>query len=342
MNLINHNQVFLNVDVNNKHDVFKLIAAKAKELGFCNNEDSLIEAFIAREALSTTGFEDGIAIPHAKTTANLKPAIFLLQFKKAINWKSMDGKPTKIAIAILIPGKTGSNFDYLSILAKLSTELIDENFRKNLKELNDVNKLADLINKVANSPKKKMVTSDKKVSTNKKQLSFVGITSCPTGIAHTFMAAKKLTTVGESLGYKVKIETQGAEGIGTRLTEADIAAADAVIIAADVNVEGLERFAGKRVLYAKVADPLKDAKKLFIEALKAPIDNSLSPNDGGSDDDSNSFIQRQRQKSKTGPMQHLMSGVSYMIPFVVCGGLLLAISLGIGAHIDRQNSSMTI
>ncbi len=337
MNLINNNQVFLNADVSNKEDAFKLIAKKAVELGFCNNESSLVDAFKKRELESTTGFEDGIAIPHAKTNANLKPAIFLLRLKKAIDWKSMDGKPTKIAIAIIIPGKKTVKFDYLSVLAKLSTELINPEFRKNLKEIKDANKLADLINKVANAPKAKAKGNKIVAKTTnkdaKKQLSFVGITACPTGIAHTFMAAKKLTTVGESLGYNVKIETQGAEGVGTKLTDKDIEAADAVIIAADVNVTGMERFAGKRVLYTKVAAPLKDTKGLFDQALSAPIEPGAGSGNGS---DNSSFIERQRQKSKTGPMQHLMSGVSYMIPFVVCGGLLLAISLGIGATIDPK------
>ncbi len=335
MNLINTNQVFLNADVNNQNDAFKLIAKKAVQLGFCNDEASLITAFEKRELESTTGFEDGIAIPHAQTNANLKPAIFLLRFKKAIDWKSMDNKLTNVAIAIIVPSKKAVKFDYLSVLSKLSTELINPEFRKKLKNIKDATKLATLINKVANAPKAKATTA-KPDSSSKKKLRFVGITACPTGIAHTFMAAKKLSVVGESLGYNVKIETQGAEGIGNKLTKADIEKADAVIIAADINVEGSERFAGKRVLYAKVAEPLKDAKGLFEKALKAPIE---SPRAGKGSAGGDSFIERQRQKSKTGPMQHLMSGVSYMIPFVVCGGLLLAVSLGIGAKIDPKTHS---
>ena len=328
MKLINKDHVLLELDCNSQAETFKAIATKAKKLGFCNDEDALIKAFQKREKESTTGFEDGIAIPHAKTEAIIKPAIFLIKFKSTIDWKSMDGKPTKVAIAILIPGSNKIKFDYLSVLAKISTELIDEKFRKDLKEIKDPIKLADLINKVANAPKKKATT--KQAPADEDQLFFVGITACPTGVAHTFMAAKKLTKVGESLGYKVKIETQGAEGIGNKLTEADIKKADYVIIAADINVEGMHRFGGKKVLHTHVAAPLKNAEKVFEEAQEAPMQN------GGNASDDDAFINRQRAKSKTGPMQHLMSGVSYMIPFVVCGGILLAISLGLGATIDSK------
>ncbi len=301
-------EYILNIDsVSKRDEVFTAIATNLSKNGVDVNVDEVVNKLIEREEMSSTGFEAGIAIPHAKVTGLDKPMITVVRTND-LNWPSMDGAPTNLIINILVPVNGGD--DHLQILGALTRKLIDSEFVSSLKTSSD-GEVVELINGID-----VQLTSDNKVVGTSG--SFVAVTSCPMGVAHTYMSAESLEKAAKELGYTAKVETQGTVGAENVLTSEDIANADFVIIAADRNIE-LDRFADKKMIETSTKDAIKNAKDLINKGSDAKVyegsGETVKVDKGGNE-----------------IMKALMNGVSHMLPLVVVGGLFLGLALGMGGE----------
>jgi PTS system fructose-specific IIC component len=275
---------------------------------------------IKRENLSTTGIGDGIAIPHAKTKAVKEAAIAFGKSVTGVNYESLDGKPAHLFFMIAAP--EGANNTHLEALARLSGLLMKAEVRYQLLTANTPEEIIEIINRFDKEEKQEAAADNKKNT-------IVAVTGCPTGIAHTYMAADSLKAKAEEMGVVIKVETNGSGGAKNVLTKDEIDNAVAVIVAADINVE-MERFKGKHVIQAAVADGIRRPEQLINRALKqdAPIYNG----------DGNATAKSTEEKApRKGFYKHLMNGVSNMLPFVVGGGILIAISFMFGYNSANPN-----
>jgi len=272
-----------------------------------------VEAFrkqvYAREEESTTGIGEGIAIPHGKTDAVSKPGLSAMVINDGVEFDSLDGQPAKLLFLIAAPN-TKDNV-HLDVLSRLSTLLMDTEFRKSLMEAKTPEEFLRYID----------IAENAKLSQTKKndEYEILAITSCPTGIAHTYMAAEALEKMGEQLGHKVKVETHGSSGVKNKFTKEEIKNAKAVIIAADTKID-LSRFDGKKLIKAKVADGINRPQELIERVLSsdAKIYHSSNKSQNSDSDEKEGF--------GTKIYKHLMNGVTHMLPFVVGGGILIAIA----------------
>ncbi len=301
--LIKKENVITIDNLNSRDEALKLIAKQIKNI----NQEELFERFIQREKQVSTGFENGIAIPHAKISGIDCPQIIVLR-SNDITWPSMDGNPTNLIIAIVVP--ENSSDDHLKILGELTRRLIDSEFLNTLKTKSDI-EVTKLINEIK--------LEKREVLNKENTKSYIAITKCPVGIAHTYMAAEAIEKTAKKLGFNIKVETQGSVGIENKLTEEDVLNADGVIIAADVAIDEKHRFKNKQVLEVAIKRTLNDPEKLFDEVNHAPV---------LSDIDEDIKVDNQEESI----IKHIMNGVSHMIPFVVVGGILIALSLAIGGE----------
>lgn len=320
------NNIFLDLNLENRNDVFDFIADQAILLNVISKKDKskLINAFLERENESTTGFEDGFAIPHARIDQIKKPTIIVVRSNTDIDWVSMDGNSIRIAIALLIP-KNQSSSIHIDTLSKVSTLLLDENFRYNMHTLPTKEAIFQYLSERMNEQKEIV----QQTGTNGV---IVGVSACATGVAHTFMAKESLENAGVKLGYKVKIETQGQKGVESRLSENEIDEADAVIIAADIYID-LERFEGKKLLKIKTNDAISQPEKCIEESFK-------QPNYGNRQDKSEKSTNSFKQSRSKIFMGHLLSGVSRMIPFIVFSGIVWAIMNSLGSIESVKNNEI--
>lgn len=299
-------------NISSKREVFDSIAEYVTSNYNSTNSLDIVGKLLVREGQSSTAFEDGITIPHAVVNGLPEPMVIICKFNP-ITWPAMDGKDTDFAICILVNEE--SSGDHLKILSRLAGKLVDKDFVATLKAAdgNELELIFGQIQADIESEKAKEVVVD-----DSKPL-YVAITACPTGIAHTFMAAENLLKVGEELGYEVLVETHGQNGPENVLTKEQIENATAVIIAADVNVD-LSRFGGKHLLKTKVQAGVHADEKLFLEANEAPIFEHSG--EAASEEEGFSFY------------KSLMSGVTHMLPFVVAGGILTALRFMFGTEAD--------
>ena len=289
---------------------------------------------MAREEESTTGVGEGIAIPHGKCDAVTRPGLAAMIIRDGVDYDSLDGEPVNVLFLIAAPN-TKDNV-HLDVLSKLSVLLMDEDFTAALKAA----KTTDEFLKVIDDADKESQDIDERLEdTAKEPAKILAVTSCPTGIAHTYMAAEGLEKAAKKLGCSVKIETRGSGGAKNVLTEQEIASADCIIVAADAKVP-MERFAGKKVIECQVSDGINKAEELIKRAMEgdAPVYEAHSSyGSGGSAASAN--------KGKSGGVGHqiymqLMNGVSHMLPFVVGGGILIAIAFLIdGLNVDMNSLS---
>ncbi|AUM62734.1 fructose-specific PTS transporter subunit EIIC [Spiroplasma monobiae] len=304
--------IFLDIELNSKDEVLKYITNKAQELGIFSESESLLKAFYKREEEGTTGFEDGFAIPHAKVKGIKSASIICVRTLGDVEWESLDGKPTKVIIALIIPENASS--EHLNILSETAKKLMSEDLRKKLKTAKNSKEFSKFMDIKVDKVFKEANTLDGK--------NVVAITACVVGVAHTYMAEDKLLSELSKAGHNIRVETQGSKGVGTPLTSKEIEAADVVIIAADTKVN-LERFNGKLVYSTHVARAIKEPLKVLDDAfLKGSIQLGVEfSNEGG--------IAKQKQ----GVLQHILAGISYMIPVIIMGGICLAFSIGIAKAI---------
>ena len=237
----------LNVSVSSKDEAINKLIDLMCATGKISDKDAYKEGILAREALTSTGIGEGIAIPHAQVAAVKAPGLAAMTVPDGVDYESLDGQPAHLFFMIAAPADGGST--HLQALAKLSALLMDEGFRKDLLNAKTPEKFLSMIDKKeAEKDAEEAKEAEAPVTTGYKVLA---VTACPTGIAHTFMAAENLTKAGEKLGYPLKAETNGSEGIGNALTADEIKACDGIIDAADKNV-GKARFDGSGVRIAPV------------------------------------------------------------------------------------------
>lgn len=289
----------------------------------------------AREEEGTTGIGMGIAIPHCKSDAVTKAGLVAMVVKDGVDFESLDGTPAKIIFLIAAPN-TEDNV-HLQVLSKLSVMLMDEQFTNSLINAGSVDEFLNIIDSAEKAKDEKEAAKEAKakepVEVKKDDVFIVAVTACPTGIAHTYMAAEAIEKKAKELGYQVKVETRGSGGAKNVLTDDEIAKAAGVIVACDTNVP-TDRFDGKKVIECQVSDGINKAEELIkrIAAGDAPVFKA-----SGKKEASHSSV---GGKESVGHQiyKHLMNGVSHMLPFVVGGGILIAIAFLIDGFSVDLNS----
>ncbi|GAA0307305.1 PTS system fructose-specific IIC component [Gracilibacillus halotolerans] len=317
--------VILDLQSTEKMEVIEELINKLYEAGKITDKEIFKQEILAREGQGSTGIGDGVAIPHAKSSAVKAPSIVFGRSTNGIEYESLDGQPAHLFF--MIAASEGANQHHLDTLARLASMLIDESFREQLLAANTEEELLNVINKKETERLEKETEPE---TSNKNRI--LAVTACPTGIAHTYMAADSLKEKAGELGVDIKVETRGSGGAKNVLTADDIKQADAIIVAADTNVD-MNRFEGKPVIQVRVADGIHRAQELIEKATSgsAPIfksDRSETATDDDGSTKQNAFY------------RHLMNGVSNMLPFVVGGGILIALGFlfGIEAHIPGKES----
>lgn len=312
--LLKKETIALDLNARSKSDVINELVQQLDQAGRLENAEEFKKAIQQREEQSSTGIGEGIAIPHAKTSAVKEPAIAFGRTQSGIDYDSLDGQPTNLFF--MIAASEGANQTHLDTLSKLSTLLMDESFREELERAHTEEDVIEAINRKEQEEQEDDTPQDS-------EHFIIGVTGCPTGIAHTYMAADKLKEAAKEKGAAIKVETNGSGGIKNSPTKEEIEKADAIIVASDVDVE-MDRFQGKPVIQTTVGKGIHEAQSLIDRALKhdAPIyqgSGQSSSGDGGSE-------------GRTGFYKHLMNGVSNMLPLVVGGGILIAISFLFGIN----------
>lgn len=324
IDLLKEDGILLNANVNSKKEAIEVLVDLMDKEGYLNDKEEYKNEVLKREELSTTGIGDGIAIPHGKTKAVKCAGLSSMVVKDGVDFDSLDGNKANLFFMIAAPEE--ANNLHLEVLARLSTILMDEEFRNTLINAKDKKEFLKLIDD------KESEKFEKEESNEKKGYRVLAVTACPTGIAHTYMAAESLEEKGKEMGVSIKVETNGSGGAKNVLTEEEIKNAECIIIAADKNVE-MDRFDGKRVIKTKVADGIHKAEELIKEATsgKAAIyhaeEKARSIDEKVDDEGVGHKIYK-----------HLMNGVSHMLPFVIGGGILIALAfLFDDANINPSN-----
>lgn len=305
--------IALNVNVNSKDEAIDKLVDLMDATGKISSKEDYKKGILARESLTSTGIGEGIAIPHAQVAAVKTAGLAAMTVPAGVDYESLDGQPAKLFFMIAAPEDGGNT--HLQALAKLSALLMDEAFREKLMNAQSAEEFLHIIDEREAIKDAEEAAEAAKV--HEGQYKVLAVTACPTGIAHTFMAAENLTKAGEAMGYPLKAETNGSEGVGNALTAEEIAAADGIIIAADKNVE-MARFDGKPLLSVSVTEGIRHPEDLInkIRNGEAPIyhaEAGAAPAAGGAN-------------AAQGFYKHLMNGVSHMLPFVVAGGILIALA----------------
>ncbi|HHQ4525557.1 TPA: PTS fructose transporter subunit IIABC [Aeromonas veronii] len=310
--LINEHLINLDLKATRKEEVFTEMARLLASQGKVSDEQAFIKDLWAREELGNTGFEEGVALPHAKSAAVCNPAVAIGISRNGIEYGAEDGKPSHIFFMIASPD--GGANHHIEVLAELSAKLIEEGF---IDALLAAKTPADALALLL-ARKEEAAAAP---AANKGLI--IGVTGCPAGIAHTYLAAESLERAAKELGYEVKVETNGSIGVKNSPTADEIARASAIVVACDKQVD-MARFNGKPLIKTGVKAPIKDGKGLIEQALKAP--------DYVADKDEKKGDEKRASGGSSDLYRYLMNGVSHMIPFVVTGGLLIALSLAIGGN----------
>lgn len=301
----------------NKKEALEQAIALMDASGKLNNVDAYKKQVFAREEESTTGIGEGIAIPHGKCDAVSKPGLAAMVIPNGVDFDSLDGEPVTLLFLIAAPN-TKDNV-HLDVLSKLSVMLMDEAFTEALRSAKSVDEFLRIIDE-ADKEKASIDERLAKTETDQSNCKVLAVTACPTGIAHTYMAAEGLEKAASKAGISIKIETRGSGGAKNVLTQQEIEEADCIIVAADAKVP-MERFDGKRVIECQVSDGISKADDLIARAMNqdAPVYKT------GTKEES---VQTSRSSDSIGHRiyMQLMNGVSHMLPFVVGGGILIAIA----------------
>ena len=303
--------------------------------GIIDDEELYKKDILKREAESSTGMGEGIAIPHAHDTAVKKPAVMFARSVNGVDYRSMDGQPAHLFFMIAAP--EGGDNTHLQALAALSQVLMNPDVVNALKAADTPQKVQDIFAKAVaqKEAENKAQEEREKAAANKpadaSRPYIVAVTACPNGIAHTYMAEENLKKQADKMGVDIKVETNGSEGIKHRLTADEIKRAKGVIVAADKKVE-MARFDGKNLVNKPVTDAIKDPEKLINEVLeaKAPVFHA-SANDATEESDSTGSVWGDIYKQ-------LMNGISHMLPFVIGGGILMAVSFIVEQYMGGAKS----
>ncbi len=315
IDLLKPEAITLGLDISTKDDAINALVGLHAAAGNLKDKDAYKEAILAREAQGTTAIGEGIAVPHAKTSAVKAPALAAITVPNGVDYGAPDGKPSDLLFMI---AATEDGDVHLEILSRLMVMLMDSDFAAKLRAAKTPAEFLDIINE----QEKIKYPDEAPKEEEKKPVGYriLAVTACPTGIAHTYMAAEALEKAGEKLGYTIKCETDGSGGVKNKLTRKEIDACDGIIVAADKNVE-MARFDGKKVLKTSVSSGINKPEELINKVISGNI--PVYHHDGASD--SSEEYSEEKESFGRKVYKHLMNGVSHMLPFVVGGGVLIAL-----------------
>ena len=312
--LLRKDVMLLDLQATEKKAVIEEMIQSLVDHGYVTDFETFKEGILAREALTSTGLGDGLAMPHSKNTAVKEATVLFAKSNKGVDYESLDGQPTDLFFMIAAP--EGANDTHLAALAELSQYLMKDGFADKLRQVTSPDQVIELFDQASEKAEEPAVVAP----ANEGGDFLVAVTACTTGIAHTYMAQEALQKVAAEMGVGIKVETNGASGVGNKLTAEDIKNAKAVIIAADKAVE-MNRFDGKPLINRPVADGIRKTEELINLALSGNAEIYKAANGGGAAESSNEKL------SLGGAFyKHLMSGVSQMLPFVIGGGIMIAIA----------------
>ena len=317
--LLKKEGIALGVKVDSKDAAIDYLIDLHAKSGNITDKAEFKKGILAREESGSTGVGEGIAIPHSKNAAVKQPGLAAMTVPDGVDYDSLDGQPANLFFMIAAPEK-GADV-HLEVLSRLSMLLMDENFRAELLAAKNADQFLDICSKYEMekfADELGEATEDKKENAPEKTgYRVLAVTACPTGIAHTFMAAEALEKKGNEMGISIKVETNGSGGVKNRLTAKEIEECDGIIVAADKNVE-TARFDGKPVLFTKVADGIHKPEELINKVIDGKV--SVHHESGKkAEEESAGGVGSQIYK-------HLMSGVSHMLPFVIGGGIMIALA----------------
>lgn len=314
VDLLKKESIELNASPKSKSEAIDLLVELQVKSGNIADAEGYKKAILAREEKGSTAVGDGIAIPHAKSETVKAPSLAAITVKEGVDYEALDGEPSNLLFMIAAPNDGDV---HLEVLSRLMTILMDEDFREKLLNAKDSEEFLKVVDDME---KKKYPDEVKKEDNSVGGFKVLAVTACPTGIAHTYMAAEALEKAGKKLGISVKVETNGSGGAKNILTDEEIANCDGIIIAADKSVE-MARFNGKKVIRTKVSDGIKIPEELINRIAEG--DAPVYHHEGGTD----------TSKSSSGDesfgrkiYKHLMNGVSNMLPFTVAGGIFIALA----------------
>lgn len=317
IDLLKPEAITLGLDISSKDDAINALIGLHAAAGNLKDKDAYKAAILAREEQGSTAIGDGIAVPHAKTSAVKAPALAAITVKNGVDYGAPDGKPSDLLFMI---AATEDGDVHLEILSRLMVMLMDPDFTAKLRVAKSVDEFLQIIDA---QEKIKYPDEEVKPAENEapKGYKILGVTACPTGIAHTYMAAEALEKKAKEMGYSIKVETDGSGGAKNVLTKKEIEECDGIIVAADKNVE-MARFDGKKVLKTSVSSGINKPGELIQRVVdgKVPVYHS-----DGSEEPASSEYSEEKESFGRKIYKHLMNGVSHMLPFVVGGGVLIAL-----------------
>lgn len=321
-NLTNENLITIDLDLNKKEDVIKYLVKQLYDEGKLSSEKDFYNAVLDREALSPTGFEAGLAVPHGKSNAVKEAAFAVAKLKRPISeWESVDeNNKVELVFLLAIPtSEAGST--HIELLAELMTRISNEEYKKSLENSKDKHEFYKRLD---------MTIKEDDINVDKFEKTIVAVTACPAGIAHTYMAAEALVKAGKEMGVRVLVEKQGANGIENRHTNENLKNADAAIFAVDVAVKEVERFGHLPVYKTKVAAPLRDAKAIIKNALKQAE---------GHQKGTFNEIEEIEEKVSFGSeaKKAILTGISHIVPLIVAGGMIAAFATLIAQGFGLQD-----
>lgn len=315
VDLLKKESIQLNASPKSKSDAIEMLIDLQVKGGNIADREEYKKGILAREEKGSTAVGEGIAIPHAKSEAVKAPSLAAMTVPDGVDYEALDDEPSNLLFMIAAPNDGDV---HLEVLSRLMTILMDEDFREKLLNASDKDEFLKVIDDMENE---KYPDEPRAVAKPAAGYKVLAVTACPTGIAHTYMAAEALEKAGKKLGITIKVETNGSGGAKNILTEEEIANCDGIIVAADKTV-AMARFNGKKVISTKVSDGIKIPEELInrIEAGDAPVYH----HEGGSDSSASSSSGDESFGRKL--YKHLMNGVSNMLPFTVAGGIFIALA----------------
>lgn len=340
IDLLSKDAIELNTDVASKEEAIDKLVLLHNSAGNLNDKEEYKKAILAREEQGTTAIGEGIAVPHAKTDAVKKSSLSVITVKNGVDYSAPDGKVSDVIFMIAAP--LGGDV-HLEILSHLMVMLMDADFVEKLRKATTSDEFLEIIN---NQEREKFPEDEIKQEIKKDGYRVLGVTACPTGIAHTYMAAEALEKAGEKLGITVKFETNGSGGAKNILTKKEIEECDGIIVAADKNVE-MARFDGKKVLKTNVSAGINKPEELINKVVEGKV--SVYHHDG--EKSSTDEYEEEKESFAHKLYKHLMNGVSHMLPFVVGGGVLIALGFlidtiagnaGAGSEFGSKNAIASV
>ncbi|VME63232.1 PTS system, fructose specific IIBC component [Streptococcus pneumoniae] len=328
--LLRKGVMLLDLQATEKTAVIEEMIKSLTDHGYVTDFEIFKEGILAREALTSTGLGDGIAMPHSKNAAVKEATVLFAKSNKGVDYESLDGQATDLFFMIAAP--EGANDTHLAALAELSQYLMKDGFADKLRQATSADQVIELFDQASEKTEEPV-----QALANDSGDFIVAVTACTTGIAHTYMAQEALQKVAAEMGVGIKVETNGASGVGNQLTAEDIRKAKAVIIAADKAVE-MDRFGGKPLINRPVTDGIRKTEELINLALSGDAEVYRAAN--GAKAATAATASNEKQSLGGAFYKHLMSGVSQMLPFVIGGGIMIALAFLIDGALGVPNENL--